>query len=168
MGIFVAIFLGALHVGCTVFQKSADRGGDPVYSVLAEALLWFAFLILFVLAWKFYCAQWRRLSDRSILRIVTEKLWVPFIAVFLITEPRYYLAGKIELEVVATGVALLIALVDWDQSIRRAAESVFAGNYFADRRFLYSQYPPQKRGDLLPMDILINIATFAIIIKKIT
>jgi hypothetical protein len=164
----LAILVGVLHVGYTVYQKSVSRGGDPIYSVLAESLLWFAFLVLFVAVWKFYCKEWSRLSDQSVLRVVAERIWAPLIAVFLITEPQYYLPGKTVIGVVVSGLALFVVLMDWGGSIRNTVERVFTGIHVMDNRILYSNFPPRKRSDLFPMDAIVNVATIIMILKKLT
>ncbi len=167
MSLILSLLSGIGHIGYLVFRQSSDRGGDPIYSVVAEALLWFAFLVLFVAVWKFYCLQWKQLADQSILRVITEKVWMPFVTLFLVTDPRYFFSEKMELEIVMTGVVLLIALMDWDQSILRTVKGVLANRPAMDQRLLYSNYPPRKRSDMLPMDVLINTVVFFMIIKKI-
>jgi len=169
MWIIATILSAVAHVGYVVFRESADRGGSPIYTSLAETLLRLVFLALFYALWKFYCDQWQRMSNRSTMRLVVEKIWVPFISVFLVTEPHYFLSERHDAGAVVTGVVLFIALMDWGQSIHRVIVSIAERHdAVSNARKLYSCYPPRTRGDLLPMDLFFHIGTIVMLLKKIT
>lgn len=168
MSLFIAIIVGIAHVFLSVYGSSMSRGGDPIYSVLAETLLWFVFLVLFVAVWKYYCLEWKKLSSKSSIRVLLDKLFYPAISVVLIGGSSHYSSNFLEGLVVASGITLLFALIDIDSSIGRSVATIFSDLNVTNRKMLYSRYPPKSRADILPMDLIVNIWIIVMIIKKVT
>ena len=167
-GLFIAIIVGAAHVFLSVYGGGMSRGGDPIYSVLAETLLWFVFLVLFVAVWKYYCLEWKKLSSKSSIRILLDRLFYPAITVILIGSQSHFSSPSLEGLAITSGVILFFALIDIDSSIGRSVANIFSDLNVMNRKMLYSRYPPKSRADILPMDLIVNIWIIVMIVKKAT
>ncbi len=167
MSLLFLFLFGLSYLILSTNNENLIHENIPFYSVVAESILWVIFLFLFVAVWKFYCVEWKKLSHSSVLQAIFDKLWFPFVTVFLVTNSSYYNSSIPKYSVVISGVALFIALIDVDSSIKKAVENIFCNVNINNQRMLYSHYPPLSRADLLPMDLLINIGVVIMIIKKI-
>ena len=168
MSIFLAIIIGGIYIFYSVYSDGIARGGDPLYSVISETVLWIIFYILFVGVWKAYCVEWKRLTDRKLLRGLCERVWFPLVTVFLVTSTDYYVKFDGISFSLLLGFALFLSLVDVGASIERFVVNKFLNLNPINQTILYSQYPPKCRSDLLPMDLIVNIMTAIMTIKKIT
>lgn len=168
MSMLASTIFGCMYVLWSVYIDSVSRSGDPIYSIISETVLWVVFYIFFVGFWKFYCVEWKKLSDRSFLRVVFERIWLPLVTVFLVTNTNHYESPEENYLFFLVGLALFLSLTDMGASIEIFVKGKFSNLNSTNRSILYSQYPPKLRSDLLPMDLIVNIMIVIMIIKKVT
>jgi hypothetical protein len=169
MSIVALLSAGTIYIVISLYIDLVQNNDLPFYSYIAESILVISFAGLFVTSWKFYCAEWKQLSGKTIIQLFFEKVFFPLVTVFLVT-PKMILdnIGQPDILILITGLLFIITLADIDSSIGKTVYNKFRKMNATNRRILYSAYPPRTRGDLLPLDAIIFIIIFVMIIRKLT
>jgi hypothetical protein len=127
-----------------------------------------AFAICYIISWKYYCTEWRNISDKSLLRVLLEKVVFPLLTIYLVT-PKRLLGGVEELDslLVFLGFLFYLSAVDVDSSISRVVYNQFKNMNALNRKYLYSTFPPRGRSDIYPFDFIIFLFTSFMVLRKL-
>lgn len=169
MSLILIFIAGIGYIVRSLYIDLMIHGDIPYYSYLAKSILVIAFAVFFVISWKFYCTEWRRLSGGAVIEALFEKILFPLITIYLVT-PKGLINGaeQIDSVMVFFGILFFISAVDVDSSIARIVHKKFQNMNATNRKYLYSTYPPRVRGDILPLELIVLLMTIVMIIRKLT
>jgi len=120
----------------------------------------------FYLAGKVYAKEWGLVSDKSIIKMLFERIWLPFLTVYIFSKSEHLFLESTGNNILI--ILLILSLSDFDNSFSRFVRRKFSDVNEINRKLCYSVYPPKNRADIFPMDLIFMTLSIGILIKKLT
>lgn len=146
---------------------TAIRAGfmEPPLGPISDIPFSIGMMYIFYFIGKIYCRYWKDITGYSRILDVYAKLVLPVMSILFpaIVVSYRFKATTLDVNQIAGLLLAIIVLLYLLADRRGAVERIISGERrfglgggASDNRYFFLQYPPRKRLDLLPQDILIN------------
>lgn len=159
------------------FLIKSDVNYSPMMgNTFSQASLMSILLISIFVFMKYYCAWWYKINPSSKALIIYEKIFIPVGAILypigllniIISGSEFSVGTIITSTVTLYGfvsfIVLIYMLYDLNYTVRL---NVLSSSDFSINRsttlyheLLFSNFPPIRRRDLLPLDFIVNVIVF--------